>query len=258
MWNENYDRWDKLKQLFTQEANGSKILVTTRTSQVASLMSTADSYPLQGLSHQDSKLFFEKIAFGDEADKANSNLTAIGEEIVERSGHVPLVLKTLGTLLYKNPNKDEWLIIRNSVKWEPEQGRNNILSALKLSYAHLPSHLQRCFAYCSLFPRNFCFSSDYMICNWMAHGFLESPAEYEDLEDAGLRYLKKLFSRCFFQDIEDHGYLFTFKMHNLTYDLVEKMAQANYRTVDLRMLHDDVNSQQLCSAFLFSWHWKGQ
>lgn len=97
-----------------------------------------------------------------------------------------------------------------------------------------------------------------MICNWMAHGFLESPAEYEDLEDVGLRYLKKLFSRCFFQDIEDHGYLFTFKMHNLTYDLVEKMAQANYRTVDLRILHDDVNSQQLCSAFLFSWHWKGQ
>lgn len=136
MWNENYDRWDKLKQLFTQEANGSKILVTTRSSQVASLMGTADTYPLQGLSRQDSKLFFEKFAFGDEADKANSNLTAIGEEIVERSGHVPLVLKTLGTLLYKNTNKDEWLIIRNSVNWEPEQGRNNILSALKLSYAH--------------------------------------------------------------------------------------------------------------------------
>ncbi|XP_031267468.1 putative disease resistance protein RGA3 [Pistacia vera] len=66
VWNENYDRWNKLKQLFTQEANGSKIVVTTRSSQVTSITGTVDSYLLEGLSPEDCLSLFVKFAFRDE------------------------------------------------------------------------------------------------------------------------------------------------------------------------------------------------
>ena len=59
----------------------------------------------------------------------------------------------------------KWQKIQSSEMWEIEDqnsrnGKPKILAILKLSYDHLPSHLKRCFSYCSLFPKAYVFHKE--------------------------------------------------------------------------------------------------
>jgi Leucine-rich repeat (LRR) protein len=45
------------------------------------------------------------------------------------------------------------------------------------------------------------------------------------LEDVGLRYVRELISRCFFQGYVDFNYVAGFKMHDLMHDLASSLAQ---------------------------------
>ncbi|XP_031267299.1 putative disease resistance protein RGA3 [Pistacia vera] len=159
------DRWKDFKILLAEKsAKGSKIVITTRMTndQVSEKLGPLVSCDLGGLSEEVSLSFLKLATFIDKADKKNLDLNDIRKEIVTRSGGVPLVVKILGILLYGNTKKDDWLRIMNDI-WGQNQEKNSIVSALKLSYARLPSHLRRCLAYCSLFPKGYSFNSDYLI-----------------------------------------------------------------------------------------------
>ncbi|XP_031254342.1 putative disease resistance protein RGA3 [Pistacia vera] len=243
-WNENYDKWDKFKNLLTQKPNGSKIVVTTRSNQVAKVMGAVDMSVLEGLSQKDSMLLFKKSAAFTDGNNADKDLIEIGVEIVGKCGGNPFAVKILGTLLHQNREKSDWLLIKDDEGWNQEF-MGVLQFALPFSYAHLPSHLRRCLAYCSLFPKGYCFNSNYLICHWMAQGFLATHNENEELEDVGLQYLKELSSRCFFQDVEYHGYFFTFQMHDFVHDLVLKVAKTECKVVDLRFQKNKENARHL-------------
>jgi hypothetical protein len=51
------------------------------------------------------------------------------------------------------------------------------------------------------------------------------------LEDVGLRYVRELMSRCFFQDYEDWDYVAFFKMHDLMHDLASSLAQNEFSII---------------------------
>jgi hypothetical protein len=60
----------------------------------------------------------------------------------------------------------------------------------------------------------------------MAHGLIhQSSNPNEKLEDVGLRYVRELFSRCFFQDYKVGA---VFKMHDLMHDLASSVAQNEF------------------------------
>lgn len=74
-----------------------------------------------------------------------------------------------------------------------------IISSLQLSYKHLPGHLQRCFAYCSIFPTTWRFNRSQLVNMWIALGFIEPPTEEgKELQDLGQKYFDDLLSRSFF------------------------------------------------------------
>eukprot|EP00258_Populus_trichocarpa_P015554 XP_006372437.2 putative disease resistance protein RGA3 [Populus trichocarpa] len=224
VWNEDAEKWLLLKPLLSKGADGSKIIVTTRSQRVAEIMGTVAAYNLSLLGQEDCLSLFYKCAFKEGQMELHPNLVGIGKEIVEKCKQVPLAVINLGTQLYGKTDETEWKSVRDSEKWE-EEG-DGILPALKISYQRLPTHLKRCFLYCSVFPKDYDFVDLSLVQFWMAHGLiLQSSNPNENLEDVGLRYVRELISRCFFQDYEDVIVGATFKMHDLMHDLASSLAQ---------------------------------
>ncbi|XP_065616174.1 disease resistance protein RGA2-like [Quercus suber] len=227
VWNEDDSKWNQLEELLLGGCNGSKIIVTTRNSSVADIMGTVPMYKLDGLSQEDCLSLLVKLAFKDGREKEYPNLLKIGEAIVEKCKGVPLAVMTLASLLRSKFDEREWKFVRDNEIWNLDKKDGGILPALRLSYNQLPFHLKQCFAYCSLFPKDYEFSSSLLVQFWMAHGILQSPDnEKHKLEDIGDLYIKELMSRSLFQDVyQDAFFTYSFKMHDLVHDLALSIAK---------------------------------
>ncbi|EOX96605.1 LRR and NB-ARC domains-containing disease resistance protein, putative [Theobroma cacao] len=222
IWNENYEQWDLFSRPFAAGAIGSKILVTTRSEGVASIMSTCGSYHLQVLSNDDCLSLFTWHALGSRGFGGYPNLKEIAEEIVRRCNGLPLAGKALGGLLRNRLDPGEWKDILNSKIWDLPEDRSGIVPALRLSYHHLPSHLKQCFTYCAIFPKVYEFDKDELVRLWMAEGFLQQPKGAKQMEDLGLEYFHDLLSRSFFQQSSSNETRFV--MHDLINDLAQSVC----------------------------------
>ncbi|KAL5564668.1 hypothetical protein UlMin_027832 [Ulmus minor] len=222
VWNENYELWDGLKSAFESGAFGSKIIVTTRSRHVASTMSTGVFHELKLVSDEHCWRIFEKHAFDDSAE-ATAELKEIGRKIVEQCRGLPLAVKLVAGLLRTTSNAKEWEKILKSDIWQLQFQENlkyDIVPALWLSYHFLPPVLKRCFAYCSIFPRDYEFGESDMkkiILLWMAEGLLTSE-NGKRMEDVGRAYLQALITRSFFQQSSTR-WGSAVVMHDLVHDL---------------------------------------
>lgn len=159
-------------------------------------------------------------------------LVAIGKEIVEKCGGVPLATKALGSLLRFKRDEKEWLYIKESKLWSL-QGENSVMSALRLSYLNLPVKLRQCFAFCALFPKDCIISKQLLIELWMANGFISSK-EMLGVEYVGNEVWNELYWRSFFQEIrtDEFGNVTGFKMHDLVHDLAQSVTEDVYCITD--------------------------
>ncbi|KAL1338732.1 putative disease resistance RPP13-like protein 1 [Arachis hypogaea] len=222
MWNENYDDWDMLRNLLQYGAHGSKIIVTTRSERVASIMQTIPSYHLGYLSDEDCWMLFAKHAFDYRSSDTYKIMEGIGKSIAKKCKGLPLAAKTLGGLLRSKTDVKEWDNILKNEIWELSDRKSNILPALRLSYYYLPSHLKRCFAYCSIFPKGYEFDREELILLWMAENLLKEPKRNRRLEEVGDEYFHELVARSFFQQSRHNGSLFV--MHDLINDLAKYVS----------------------------------
>ncbi|KAK8520427.1 hypothetical protein V6N12_004365 [Hibiscus sabdariffa] len=234
VWNENQAAWVELRDLLgsMDGSSESKIIVTTRSLKVASIMSSIRPYELKGLPHEHCLTLFKRWAFNDGDGRQHPNLMRIGEEIVRKCKGVPLAVRTLGSLLFLKSDETEWVSVRDSEMCTLEQGKNDILPVLKLSYNYLPSHLQRCLAFLSLYKKDETYDSDEVVRLWIANGLLEHPRQKQEWEDVGHQYLNELLWRCLIQKEEDFELGFTFKMHDLIHDLALHVSQKECKIVD--------------------------
>ena len=233
VWNDDHNKWIELKSLLLGGCKGSKIIITTRKSSVATIMGTVTTYNLDGLSQEYCLSLFKKLAFKEGEENLYPNLLEIGKEIVGKCKGVPLAIRTLAGILYSKVDENKWKFVRDNEIWNLEQKQGDILPALRLSYNQLPFQLKQCFAYCSLFPKDYEFTSCLLVQFWMAHGLLQSPDnENQDLEDIGDLYIKELMSRSLFQDVYyDAVFAYTFKMHDLVHDLAISIAKGECSVV---------------------------
>lgn len=222
VWNEKYVDWVVMRLPFKDGAQGSKIIVTTRSEEVASVMGT-HAIPTHRLKELDEEVcwqLFTKHAFGSDDFSPHPDLERIGRKIVKKCKGLPLAAKTLGGLLRSKLDIEHWERISQSDIWELTDERSDILPALKLSYHYLPSHLKRCFAYCSIFPKDFEFQKEEMVLLWMAENLLEHPkGNIKRIEEVGSEYFNDLVSRSFFQrsGIDRSHYV----IHDLMNDLAK-------------------------------------
>ncbi|KAL6181474.1 hypothetical protein ACLB2K_048129 [Fragaria x ananassa] len=138
-----------------------------------------------------------------------------------------------------------WSEVRDSDIWKLKQEHNDISPALKLSYDALPPYLKPCFAFCSIFPKDYIFRSTDLVPLWMAQGFLQSSTGSQEPEEMGLDYIRQICSRSLFQMREDSIHSIAFEMHHLVHDLAISVAQVecsseNFRPPSTSILHKKV------------------
>ncbi|CAN6697165.1 unnamed protein product [Malus baccata var. baccata] len=249
LWNDNYNDWSVLQAPFTYGARGSKVIVTTRNEGVASIVRTVPIHSLKQLSHDDCWLLLAKHAFRNENTSAHPDLEEIGKKIARKCNGLPLAAKTLGGLLSCNMDYKKWNHILNSNLWELPQA-NSILPSLRLSFHFLPPYLKQCFAYCSIFPKDYEFGKHTLVRLWMAVGLISQAEGGARMEEVGENYFNELVSRSLIQRSLNRKSSFT--MHDLINDLTMFMS----REFCFRM--DEEGSHEVPKRVRHLSYWKGE
>ncbi|XP_058107142.1 putative disease resistance protein RGA3 isoform X2 [Magnolia sinica] len=247
IWSEDNEKWDRLKLPFQTGASGSRIVITTRSENVSSAMGRGHMHKLAVLSDDDCWLVFWCKALQHRSTEERSALEEIGREIVKKCGGVPLAAKTIGSVMGSRRMRREWELILESDVWNSHDVLQGILPALLLSYHDLPPALKQCFAYFSIFPKDWEIRKNMVVKLWVAQGFIRS----RDMEETGGLYFDDLLRRSLLQDAEldrDKN-IFSCKMHDLVHDLAQSVAGSECSVVEMRK-QSSLNLNNLRHLFL--------
>ncbi|XP_043694330.1 disease resistance protein RGA2-like [Telopea speciosissima] len=224
VWTEKESDWKSLRLALWAAGEGSKIIVTTRSRRVSSMMHPMYTHDLQILSDEECWSIMERhisLNYGSIAP----SLVEVGRKIARKCKGLPLAASTLAGLLSSSisPSSDlnHWQEFLNSSMRDLEE--SDLPAALSLSYYFLPTNLKQCFAYCSVFPKDYKFDKQRLIQLWSAEGFIRTNTR---LKDKGGQYFDDLLHRSFFQHY--YGSKYTFVMHDLVHDLAQAVSGEVY------------------------------
>lgn len=265
VWSQDKLAWENFCAVLKVGAHGSKIIVTTRNMKVSSAVGATHAILLDGLKNDDYWELFKKCAFGSLSPDHCPELRDIGRKIASKLKGSPLAAKTLGGVLQSDLSHHHWRAIMESNVWEVEQGENGIMPALQLSYRYLDEPLKRCFAFCSLFPKDYQFSKVKLIQIWAAEGFIKSK-NMARLEDVGRHYFLEFVNRSFFQEVKSHMSI-RYVMHDLIHDLAEMVSAGETCRIEegkqtkmhgtlrhLQVLVDDEHAKKIVSQKFFRYN----
>ncbi|XP_042059397.1 putative late blight resistance protein homolog R1A-10 [Salvia splendens] len=189
--------WDEMKMYFPGNNNGSRIVITTRESNVANHADSSRSqHQVQLLSESESWNLLHQLVFGEE--ECPLVLQEIGRKIAKDCGGLPLAISVIGGLLSKMERSENvWRKIGDNVVAAISGSDERCYSILSLSYNHLPNHLKPCFLYMGAFPEDYVISGPRLVQLWVAEGFVKSNGE-RCLEEEAEDWLKSLVERNLF------------------------------------------------------------
>ncbi|XP_020110226.1 disease resistance protein RGA2-like isoform X2 [Ananas comosus] len=220
-------QWKSLVSPLKFGQHGSKILLTTRMDSVADTVASIlrckkESLTLTGLEKVDFMRLFNTHAFAGTNIDDHGNLKLIGEQIAKKLGGCPLAAKILGGCLNSCMDEKYWTRILNENFLNLQESEDNIMMILRLSYHHLPTSLQICFRYCSIFPKDHVFGKNELVHMWIGSGLIKRPIrEKRSLEDIGEEYLNHLARKSLFDvKLSEEGYV----MHDLLHDLAQLVS----------------------------------
>ncbi|XP_050258779.1 putative disease resistance protein RGA1 [Quercus robur] len=242
VWNEESVKWDNLRSclLGINPNAGNSIILTTRKEDVAKITKTLPQViNLKELSEDECWSIIKKKVSFNEGVSLTPDLEAIGRDIAKKCRGVPLAAKVLGGTMCRKKEKSEWLTLLNNEILNSPHGSNEMLPILKLSFDHLPSpSLKQCFAYCSIFPKDYEINKEELIQLWMAEGFLQpNQGSCLVMEDIGNMYFDILLANSLFQDEENDDYdnIIICKMHDLVHDLAFLVSKS-----EILILNEDL------------------
>ncbi|RCV10686.1 hypothetical protein SETIT_2G128800v2 [Setaria italica] len=231
----------------------SRIIITTRRYDVASLASSEHHLQIQPLESSDAFNLFCRRAFNNTAErKCPPELEDVAASIVDRCKGLPLAIISMGSLMSsKKPTKHAWNQVYNQFRSELAKP-DNVQAILKLSYNDLPGNLRNCFLYCSLFPEDYIMSRESLVRQWVAEGFAVTN-ENNTPEDVAELNLVDLITRNMLQvkDYDELGRVDTCVMHDIVRDLAlsiakdERFGSANDQRSVIQM-NQEVRRLSLC------------
>ncbi|KAK9144796.1 hypothetical protein Sjap_004699 [Stephania japonica] len=240
VWTEKQELWKKFKNSLLSGAKGASIIVTTRLPIVADIAGIAQAYELSPLHNDDCLLLFQSYAFKNVGDQSNQEFMEIGRQIVKKCGGLPLAARALGSLLRSTRDIGQWERIRDSEIWNlPEGKEDTILPALRLSYNYLSPRLRQCFAYCSLFPKDYEMEKEELILIWMANGLIPTD-QRTDLGVVGNEIFNGLLWHSMLEGKwrDGDGNVKTCRMHDLLHDLASSILKSHCSHLEYGSLGD--------------------
>ncbi|MCH80876.1 NBS-containing resistance-like protein, partial [Trifolium medium] len=231
VWKENFS--DEIEHALISNNNGSRIIVTTRLTNVAEYFGR--SFPIhvhQLLPLPENKAWelFCNMAF---RGKCPTELEAMSSEIVQICGGLPLAIVTIGGLLSTKPKTTiEWRKVNQNLKMHLKRNNHltDLIKTLSLSYDDLPYHLKSCMLYFGIYPEDYTIDRKRLTRQWMAEGFVI----YEDgrtLEEVSEEYLAELIQRSLVNvsRVGFDGKVKSCQVHDLLREvIIEKMKNLNF------------------------------
>ncbi|KAL0318442.1 UNVERIFIED_CONTAM: putative late blight resistance proteinR1B-16 [Sesamum angustifolium] len=258
MW--SISAWDDLRLFFPNNKNGSRILVTTRISNVAVSLGFHSPYVMDFLDEDKSWNLLCQKAFGED-NCPYPELEEIGKTIAKKCNGLPLAIVVTGGLL-ANSNRalEYWESVAENINsFSDLEYNEHCLKILSLSYDNLPIHLKPCFLYMRIFPEDDEIKVSKLIKLWVAEGFLK-PIRAKTLEEVAEEYLRNLIDRnlILVRKRMDGGKTKTCSIHDLLRDLCLRQSRKEYficvpkvQCIDLRhVFFWNNNMCFLCSSWL--------
>ncbi|KAJ4804696.1 Disease resistance protein (CC-NBS-LRR class) family [Rhynchospora pubera] len=215
--NEDED-WERLLAPLNS-TNGSKaILLTSRSQKLPGVLESETKFfvNLGVLTTDDSMSLFRHHACLNNMDESplKNELEEIGVQIVEKLSRFPLAIKSVASQLRGKWDVNQWSDILQG------SNLNELKTTLMWSYQQLDKELQRCFFFCSIFPKGYPLRKTFLVPMWLALNYIRSTDSKND-EDIGSKYFDELASRFFFQ----HQSGRQFVMHDAFHDLAESLTR---------------------------------
>ncbi|KAK4427068.1 putative late blight resistance proteinR1A-10 [Sesamum alatum] len=218
--------WDDIRRFFPDDNNGSRIILTTRQSEVA-IYANSNS-PIHHMSLLGSNASWEllcKTIFGQEG--CPFRLEKIGMKIAHNCKGLPLAIVVIGGLLSKDSKQEYWEQIAKDVNLAVVRNvGEQFMEILSMSYNWLPHHLKACFLYMGVFPEDHEIFVSQLIKLWIAEGFIKPPTP-KSFEEAAEDYLKDLIGRSLIQVRKrtHNGEIKTCIIHDMLRELCVKKAR---------------------------------
>ncbi|KAL5143277.1 putative disease resistance protein [Glycine soja] len=168
LWSRRF--WNDIEFSLIDDKNGSRILITTRDTEVAQF-SMKNSliqlrvHKLEPLSEEKSLELLCKNAFGYGFDGCcPKEYEDVGLEIVGKCQCLPLVVFVIGSLLYSKCG--------SAAEWK------RFSQNLSLGYDDLPRNLRSCLLYFGMYPKDYEVKSKRMIRQWIVEGSLVQESSF--------------------------------------------------------------------------------
>lgn len=176
------DTWDDLRGCFPDDENGSRILLTSRLSDVASEINPKrEPLHLRFLSENESWELMKVKLFKQQ--NCPPDLSEVGENIARKCQGLPLlVILVAGVLSGISENEESWRKIAESINLGTVTSAKECLDVIELSYKHLPDNLKPCLLYFASFREDEEISFSNLAWLWTIEGFVpNSEAKSADL-----------------------------------------------------------------------------
>nr|XP_027119064.1 putative late blight resistance protein homolog R1B-8 [Coffea arabica] len=219
--------WNELRNSFPDEANGSRILITSRLRDVAlQIEPDSDPHSLRLFSDDESwNLLVGKVFHGEGCPE---ELLLVGKEIAKKCKGLPLAVVAISGLLQRIERSTEsWGKIAKSLIAEVmEDPKARCMEILELSYKHLPGYLKPCFLYLGVFLEDKDIPVSKLIRFWLAEGFIHD-SELKSLEGIAEGYLMELISRSLVEVSKrrSNGTVKSCRLHDLLRDFCQLKAK---------------------------------
>jgi len=144
VWTQGRIKWAEFMVHLKNGSPGSRILLTTRSRNVAEAVESTTLIDLPLLSKDYSWQVFQQ-SFGNAVKDLGSEFQEVGKDIVNKCGGVPLAIKVLAGILRDKKRVEQWHAIKDNNLLDVDDKECQVSACLWLSYFNLPSHLKQCF-----------------------------------------------------------------------------------------------------------------